>query len=342
MNAPRIRTTVVGSYPVPEWLIALPSEQALIDATRVVIDTQEQAGVDVVCDGELYRFDVNHPETNGMIEYFVQPAVRRAPRDALRGAHRLPRPDAACSSARARPASSTARSARARSTCPTRARAPSASPPSRSSSPSPARTCWPRRWSNKHYKATAGPRAGDRRRARRAGRARGRRDHPGGRGQPAGSAGRMGMGGRGDQPRADGGEDHARGAPLLRQLRRAEHPEGHLGQADELPQRPARRPHRDGVRAPPAPRSSRCSASCGRRSAWDSASSTSSAPRSSRPTQVARAIEAAERVIGPGRVKYIHPDCGFWMLKRNMADGKIRALAAGRDLFEGRGRQKAA
>ena len=53
--------------------MALPSEQAVIDATRVVIDTQEQAGIDLVCDGELYRFDVNHPETNGMIEYFVRP-----------------------------------------------------------------------------------------------------------------------------------------------------------------------------------------------------------------------------------------------------------------------------
>jgi hypothetical protein len=30
------------------------------------------------------------------------------------------------------------------------------------------------------------------------------------------------------------------------------------------------------------------------------------------------------------------------MLKRNMADGKIRALAAGRDLFEGRTTRKAA
>ena len=70
---PRIQTTVVGSYPVPDWLVANPSEQALIDATRVVIDTQEQCGVDVVCDGELYRFDINHPETNGMIEYFVRP-----------------------------------------------------------------------------------------------------------------------------------------------------------------------------------------------------------------------------------------------------------------------------
>ena len=70
---PRIQTTVVGSYPIPNWLVAAPSEQALIDATRVVIDTQEQAGIDVVCDGELYRFDINHPETNGMIEYFVRP-----------------------------------------------------------------------------------------------------------------------------------------------------------------------------------------------------------------------------------------------------------------------------
>ncbi|MGD9920203.1 MAG: cobalamin-independent methionine synthase II family protein [Pseudorhodoplanes sp.] len=70
---PRIKTTVVGSYPVPDWLIALPSEQALIDATRVVLNTQEQAGIDLVCDGELSRFDVNHPETNGMIDYFVHP-----------------------------------------------------------------------------------------------------------------------------------------------------------------------------------------------------------------------------------------------------------------------------
>jgi 5-methyltetrahydropteroyltriglutamate--homocysteine methyltransferase len=70
---PRIKTTVVGSYPVPDWLAARPSEQALVDATRVVLHTQERTGIDLVCDGELYRFDVNHPETNGMIEYFVRP-----------------------------------------------------------------------------------------------------------------------------------------------------------------------------------------------------------------------------------------------------------------------------
>src|SRR5689334_22004177 len=73
MAAPRILTTVVGSYPVPDWLAASPSEQALIDATSVVFKIQELAGIDVVADGELYRFDVNHPDTNGMIDYFVRP-----------------------------------------------------------------------------------------------------------------------------------------------------------------------------------------------------------------------------------------------------------------------------
>src|SRR5256885_14745884 len=70
-NAPRIVTPTVGSYPVPDWLAALPSEQALLDATRVVFNLQRQAGIDLPTDGELYRFDVNHPDTNGMIEYFV-------------------------------------------------------------------------------------------------------------------------------------------------------------------------------------------------------------------------------------------------------------------------------
>src|SRR6266480_4172051 len=68
---PRILTTTVGSYPVPDGLAALPSGQALLDAMRVVFDTQRQAGIDLPTDGELNRFDVNHPDTNGMIEYFV-------------------------------------------------------------------------------------------------------------------------------------------------------------------------------------------------------------------------------------------------------------------------------
>ncbi len=73
MTAARIQTTLVGSYPVPSWLVAHPGEQALKDATAVVLHLQELAGIDLVVDGELYRFDPNHPETNGMIEYFVRP-----------------------------------------------------------------------------------------------------------------------------------------------------------------------------------------------------------------------------------------------------------------------------
>lgn len=71
--APRILTTVVGSYPIPDWLVSAPSDQALRDATRLVIDLQERTGIDVVCDGEFYRFDINHPESNGMIDYFIRP-----------------------------------------------------------------------------------------------------------------------------------------------------------------------------------------------------------------------------------------------------------------------------
>ena len=73
MEAANIKTTVVGSYPIIDWLVASPSRQGLEDATAVVLKTQELAGIDVVADGELYRFDPNHPETNGMIEYFVHP-----------------------------------------------------------------------------------------------------------------------------------------------------------------------------------------------------------------------------------------------------------------------------
>ena len=71
MAEPEILTTVVGSYPTPDWLKAYPSTPHLRDATMVVLRTQELAGIDVVADGELYRFDVNHPETNGMIDYFI-------------------------------------------------------------------------------------------------------------------------------------------------------------------------------------------------------------------------------------------------------------------------------
>lgn len=71
MSTPEILTTTVGSYSPIDWLAALPGEQAVIDATSVVINTQKRAGIDLPTDGELYRFDPSHPDTNGMIEYFV-------------------------------------------------------------------------------------------------------------------------------------------------------------------------------------------------------------------------------------------------------------------------------
>jgi 5-methyltetrahydropteroyltriglutamate--homocysteine methyltransferase len=66
-----IQTTVVGSYPIPRWLYGDTSKGTLRDAVAVVLHTQERAGIDVVADGELNRFDPSHPETNGMIDYFV-------------------------------------------------------------------------------------------------------------------------------------------------------------------------------------------------------------------------------------------------------------------------------
>jgi 5-methyltetrahydropteroyltriglutamate--homocysteine methyltransferase len=54
------------------------------------------------------------------------------------------------------------------------------------------------------------------------------------------------------------------------------------------------------------------------------------------PELIARRLEHATWVLGENRVRYIHPDCGFWMLKRSIANAKIQALTLGRNLFEGR------
>ena len=53
------------------------------------------------------------------------------------------------------------------------------------------------------------------------------------------------------------------------------------------------------------------------------------------PEEIAKSIEEAESALGAGRVKFVHPDCGFWMLKRSIADRKIANLAKGRDLYLG-------
>ncbi len=66
-----MEATVVGSYPPPDWLLAYPTQPHLRDAMLVVVRKQELAGIDLVTDGELSRFNADHPETNGMIDYFV-------------------------------------------------------------------------------------------------------------------------------------------------------------------------------------------------------------------------------------------------------------------------------
>jgi len=54
------------------------------------------------------------------------------------------------------------------------------------------------------------------------------------------------------------------------------------------------------------------------------------------PTDViASRIENAVNTLGIDRIKWVHPDCGFWMLPRSVADLKMAALVAGRDQFLG-------
>jgi 5-methyltetrahydropteroyltriglutamate--homocysteine methyltransferase len=53
------------------------------------------------------------------------------------------------------------------------------------------------------------------------------------------------------------------------------------------------------------------------------------------PDEVARRIELAVKTLGADRIQWVHPDCGFWMLPRSVADRKMAALVAGRDRFLG-------
>jgi 5-methyltetrahydropteroyltriglutamate--homocysteine methyltransferase len=53
------------------------------------------------------------------------------------------------------------------------------------------------------------------------------------------------------------------------------------------------------------------------------------------PEEIARRIETATQLVGPDRIRWVHPDCGFWMNKRSVADRKIVNLVKGRDLFLG-------
>jgi len=73
-----ITTTVVGSYPMRIGFLPIPSQQALEDATMVVLKTQELAEIDVM--PMVNCIALTSPSRNEcMIEYFVRPLgnVRR-------------------------------------------------------------------------------------------------------------------------------------------------------------------------------------------------------------------------------------------------------------------------
>jgi len=86
----RIKTTTVGSYPVLPWLAGSPSRTTVRDALMVILKAQELAGIDLVTDGEMLRFDSTNPESNGMVDYFlsrlggVKKQVSRADTDRFR------------------------------------------------------------------------------------------------------------------------------------------------------------------------------------------------------------------------------------------------------------------
>jgi 5-methyltetrahydropteroyltriglutamate--homocysteine methyltransferase len=334
MAAPRIKTTVVGSYPVPDWLAANPSEQALVDAMRVVLATQEQAGIDVVCDGELYRFDINHPETNGMIEYFVRPmaGVRRE----IGFEELIEYRKAGGMQFRARPPGVVDRPLGSGtldlpSAC-ARAKA-LATRPLKFTVTGPhmlAKTLL-----NKHYKDTAelAHAIADvlAEQVRHVDADVVQIDEANLPGHPdewkwAASAINRVLDAVRGKPAVHlcfgnyGGQSIQKGnwAKLMDYLN-ALH-------ADHVVMECAHRPAEELA----VFRDLRPEIGLGlgvvdvKRTEVESAE------------EIARAIERAQKTLGPGRVKYVHPDCGFWMLKRNMADGKIRALVQGRDLFEGR------
>ena len=328
-----IRTTVVGSYPVPAWLRAYPNREHLRDAMALVVKTQELAGIDVVADGELARFDVGHPETNGMIDYFIRPlsgvstVLSRQQLDEWRARPGL--------GYRARPAGVV-----------TDAVGPGAldlvgdwlafraltTRPKKTTVTSPYMLA--KVLADSHYGSLA-----DLTMALAAvlGDAVSEIDadvvqvdeanvtgHPDDADLAATAinrvlAGVLGekavhlcFGNYGGQTVQQGTYDRLVG--FLDKL-----------DADHVVLEVARRPSAELA----ALASSRPTLGLGIGviDIKDNEVET--------PDEVARRIEAAAAVVGPERIAYVHPDCGFWMLQRSVADAKMAALVAGRDLYAG-------
>ena len=327
---------MVGSYPLPDWLAALPSEQALLDATRVMLHVQEQAGIDLVCDGELYRFDVNHPETNGMIEYFVRPL--EGVRADIAFSEWIEYSRGAATRFRTRPPGVVEGAIGAGAlnlpvAC-ARARALT-SRPFKFTLTGPHMLA--KMLHDRHYRdperlghAIADVLAEQVKNVDADVIQVDEANLPGHPEEWRWAAATMNkvLDAVPKKSRAAvhlcfgnyGGQSIQKGKwAMLMDYLNALH-------ADHIVMETAHRPAEELA----VFRDLRPEIGFGlgvvdiKRTEVESAD------------EVARAIERADQVLGKGRVKYIHPDCGFWMLKRNMADGKTRALVKGRDLYEGR------
>jgi 5-methyltetrahydropteroyltriglutamate--homocysteine methyltransferase len=329
-----IRTTVVGSYPVPRWLTGDSTRGTLRDAIMTVLKTQELAGIDVIADGELNRFDPGHPETNGMIDYFVSRMdgvrTRLSVTDLARfredagltyrtqpagivtgeigeGTLNLPRDFELTRSLTASPLKFTCTGPHMLTKCLT-----------------------DRHYSSRPELAMAIARVLRRQleaipadvvqldEANISG-------HPEDREWALAALNHVLEGISGERAvhvcfGNYGGQSVQKGfwkdlMPLFNGLR-----------VNHLVLEFARR----GYAELDAFRDLDPSIELGM-GVVDIKDNEIESPET-----IARRLENAVKVLGPGRVRYIHPDCGFWMLQRSVADGKMHALVAGRNLFEGR------
>jgi 5-methyltetrahydropteroyltriglutamate--homocysteine methyltransferase len=329
-----IRTTVVGSYPTPRWLFGDTSKGALRDAIMVVLKTQELAGIDVVADGELNRFNPSHPETNGMIDYFVSRLDGVRTRFSVSDIEAF-RADSGMSY-RSEPAGIVLGEIGEGVL-----NLPSDYEFTR------ALTCKPLKFTctGPHMLAKV---LTDR--------------HYGSRAELcmaiAGVLRRQFESIGADVVQIDEAnisghpEDREWALPALNHAlegirgERAMHVcfGNYGGQSVQKGFWKDLMPFFNGLKV------NHLVLEFARRGYDELEAFRDLDPRIGlglgvvdikdneieAPETIARRLEHAARVLGPERVRYIHPDCGFWMLQRNVADGKMRALTSGRDLFEGR------